>query len=349
MADAGATWPVGAPSPEGRPAETDGAYLEVSRCGPLTTVQDAGRHGLAHLGVGSAGALDRSALELGNRLVGNQPGAAVLEATLGGLAFTVRASHAVALAVTGAPVEVRLDGMAAPWQQGFVARPGQEVVLGAPPRGVRCYLCVGGGIEVPAVLASRSADTLSGLGPPPLANGARVMIGASPSSVPAADVVVSQPIPDALLLELVPGPRWELLEPAAVRNLRHGSYTVTCASSRVALRLEGPPLATRGSELPSEAVVWGALQVPRDGQPLIFLNDHPTTGGYPVVGVVPGRYATQCAQARPGVQVRFAIAAAPWATLERRPGRARREPPQRVAAVPGPTTGVQSDGGHVAP
>ncbi|MEU6238918.1 allophanate hydrolase subunit 2 family protein, partial [Kitasatospora sp. NPDC047058] len=143
--------------------------LLVVRPGPLTTVQDLGRRGVAHLGVPRAGALDAPALRAANRLVGNEPGAAALETTLGGVAL--RAEGPVLVAVTGAPCEVRVDGRAAAWGAPVAVPAGAVVETGPATHGARGYLAVAGGIAVPPVLGSRSADLLSGLGPAPLAAG----------------------------------------------------------------------------------------------------------------------------------------------------------------------------------
>ncbi|MEU0066474.1 allophanate hydrolase subunit 2 family protein, partial [Streptomyces albidoflavus] len=142
-----------------------GDALQILAPGPLATVQDLGRPGLAALGVGASGAADRSALRLANRLVGNPEGAAAVEATLGGLA--VRALRAVTVAVTGAPAPLSTGAV----QSVIQLAEGERLELGTPLAGLRSYLAVRGGITVPEVLGSRSRDLLAALGPPPLAPG----------------------------------------------------------------------------------------------------------------------------------------------------------------------------------
>jgi biotin-dependent carboxylase-like uncharacterized protein len=284
------------------------AALEVVAPGPLTTVQDLGRRGVAQLGVPRAGALDLPAYRLGNRLLGNPEGAAALETTLGGVA--VRALAPVMAAVTGAPAAVTVDGRPAPWGAAVRIPAGAVLAVGRATHGVRSYLAFAGGIAVPPVLGSRSADLLSGLGPPPLAAGDRLPLGARPAPVA---VPVDGPVPVALpgppselVLRLAPGPRADWFGPDVFLDLARAVYRVSAASNRVGLRTEGPPVRRiREGELPSEGMVLGAVQVPPDGRPVVFLADHPTTGGYPVVGVVPEEDLAAAAQAVPGVRVRF--------------------------------------------
>ncbi|MFE6055822.1 biotin-dependent carboxyltransferase family protein [Kitasatospora sp. NPDC056446] len=278
--------------------------LVVVRPGPLTTVQDLGRHGVAHLGVPRAGALDEPALRAANRLVGNTPGAAGLETTLGGVAL--RAVGAVLVAVTGAPAPVRVDGRAVAWGAPVLVPDGAVVEVGPATDGVRGYLAVAGGIAVPPVLGSRSADLLSGLGPAPLALDDRLPVGAPPPRRARPDLVPLPAPPAELVLRLRLGPRADWFTTDAVARLGRDGYRVSSTSNRVGLRTEGPAVArARDGELPSEGMVLGAVQIPPDGQPVVFLADHPTTGGYPVVGVVPAADLAAAAQARPGTPVRF--------------------------------------------
>jgi biotin-dependent carboxylase-like uncharacterized protein len=313
--------------------------ITVVRPGPLTTVQDLGRPGLAHLGVPRSGALDVPALRQANALVGNPPDAAGLETTLMGCAL--RFAEATRVAVTGAPATIKIDGQeiaftgrtpasrtsesrapeagasVGPVTDGRVPETGRvfEVPAGAvldvgrAVRGVRSYVAVAGGIVVEPTLGSRSTDTLSGLGPPKLVAGMTLPLGvAGPFPPPFADSAGTaksvHPADESdaeLVLGVWLGPRDDWFVSA---ELFAGPYTVSPVSNRVGTRLTGAALRrTQAGELASEGVVLGAIQVPADGQPLIFLADHPTTGGYPVIGVVDD--VTALAQARPGTTVRF--------------------------------------------
>jgi biotin-dependent carboxylase-like uncharacterized protein len=276
--------------------------LRVIEVGASVLVQDLGRPGWAHLGVPRSGALDRPAAALAQRLVGNDPDAACLEVLLGGL--TVEAEEACWVAVTGAPCEVVVDER--PREQAAPVRleAGSVLRLGTPAQGLRSYLAVAGGIAVPPVLGSRSTDTLGHLGPPPVSVGDRLAIGPATGS-PAPLDTPRPPTPGPLHVTL--GPRTDRVDGDALDLLCRTAYVVSPKSNRIGLRLDGDPLPLRSrEELPSEGLVLGAVQVPPDGRPVVFLADHPTTGGYPVVAVVDESDLWQCAQLRPGEQVRFA-------------------------------------------
>ncbi|WP_395293239.1 biotin-dependent carboxyltransferase family protein [Kitasatospora hibisci] len=282
------------------------AELRVVRPGPLTTVQDLGRRGVAHLGVPRAGALDEPALRAANRLVGNAPDAAGLETTLGGCA--VRAVGPVLVAVTGAPSAVRVGGRTAAWGAPVPVPDGAVIEIGAATHGVRGYLAVAGGIAVPPVLGSRSGDLLSGLGPAPLTTGDRLPVGVPTPGRASPDLVPLPGPPAELVLRLRLGPHADWFEPRSVAWLARDHYTVASAGNRIALRTEGPAVTrARHAELPSEGMVLGGVQIPPDGRPVVFLADHPTTGGYPVVGVVPRADLPAAAQARPGTPLRFVL------------------------------------------
>lgn len=273
-----------------------------SVAGPVL-VQDAGRPGHAAIGVGASGAADRAAYQLGNRLLGNHPGAASLEVVLGGLELEVTAT--VWVVVTGAPVTVRIDDRTEPSGVVLAVRPGERVRLDTPATGLRSYLAVRGGVDVPRVLGSAARDTLAGLGRAPVSANDRLTIG----SAVAGDILTEGfPTPEhasAPILRVVPGPRagW-VTDPDLLTRAR---WTVGAASDRVGLRLTGAVFAHAepGRQLPSEGVTRGAIQVPPNGEPIVFGPDHPVTGGYPVIGVVVHDDADRLAQLRPGETVGF--------------------------------------------
>ncbi len=270
--------------------------IEVVDPGALSTIQDLGRPGYAHLGVPRSGALDQPALRLANRLVGNQERAAGLEITLTGL--RLRAQKSCRIAVTGAEADITVAGRAVGWGAAVSVPAGAEVVVGPALRGLRSYLAIAGGIEVEPELGSCSTDLLSGLGPAPLIAGAVLSVGTSPV-VPAEASAVPRPAGTELRLDL--GPRADWFTAGAIDGLDRSTYEVAAASNRIGLRLTGTPLErSRDGELPTEPMVLGAVQVPPSGQPVVFLHDHPTTGGYPVIGVVREADLPVCAQARPG-------------------------------------------------
>lgn len=280
-------------------------HLEVLATGPGLTVQDLGREGYGDLGVGRSGAADGPSLRLANRLVGNPEDHAGLEITFGGL--RVRFSRTSLVAVTGAlgPLTAggRSEGINAP----ILVRAGEELTVGVPTRGMRSYLAVRGGIAVAPVLGSRSTDTLAGLGPDPLEAGATLPVGETSLGYPNVDLAPRREHPDRPELRVVPGPREDWFVAGTLERLWHeGGYQVSTESNRVGMRLEGPVLEHRGrGELAPEACVAGALQVPPSGRPILFLADHPVTGGYPVIGVVHPDDLPLAAQTRPGQFVRF--------------------------------------------
>jgi biotin-dependent carboxylase-like uncharacterized protein len=280
---------------------TDCSGLTVLAAGALTTLQDRGRLGLAHLGVPRAGPLDDRSADLANRLLGNPAEAAVLEVTLG--QFAARAGSGHWVAVTGAPCPVVVDDAPAAHAEAVWVPAGAVLRLGKPVSGVRSYVAVAGGFDVEPVLGSRATDTLAWVGPPRVGEGTDLPVG-RPAGEPHAH---DTPRPGRRgPLRVTPGPRDDWFGPNAVDRLCAAPYVVEADSNRVGLRLKGSALEwRREDELPSEGMVLGAVQVPPNGQPVVFLADHPPTGGYPVVGVVRREDLWQCGQLRPGDEVRF--------------------------------------------
>ncbi|MGH3630218.1 MAG: biotin-dependent carboxyltransferase family protein, partial [Sciscionella sp.] len=255
-----------------------------------------------------SGALDAPALRLANRLLGNAESAAGIEAPLGGI--TLRAEASCTVAVTGAAAPITCAGRAADAATPLHLAAGEVLALGTATRGMRCYIGISGGIAEQEVLGSRSRDTLSALGPDELTAGRLLPLG-SPGTPSGVDVGVQQAIPAELVLPILLGPRHEWFA-APAEALQRARYVTTEQADRVGIRLHGPRLAripaAQRRELPSEALITGAVQVPADGLPLIFLADHPSTGGYPVVGVIDPALLPALGQARPGTPLRFRIA-----------------------------------------
>lgn len=278
--------------------------LSVEDPGLLCTVQDLGRPGLAHLGVPRSGAADALALRLANRLVGNEEGAAGLELTATGGTFVLEGAGSIA--VTGASCSVDVDGRPVGWGTAVALPPGARLRVGPARDGLRSYLAVAGGVVIPAELGSRSTDLLSGLGPPAIAAGSRLPLGLVSGEPSGSEAV---PMPRDGVVRFVLGPRDDWFTDASVAALDGAAYVVRPESNRIGLRLDGPVLERRepGRELPSEPMVLGAVQVPPNGRPVVFLADHPTTGGYPVIGVVVAADLAVCAQARPGDALRFRL------------------------------------------
>jgi len=317
---------------------TSARAVEVLDPGLLTLVQDLGRPGWAHVGVGRSGAADAGALRAANLGVGNDDAAAGLEVLLGGLRLRALADVDVALAGAHAPVTVEratgeratatrvADGLVAggrpgggPGTRRLGLRAGDVLVLGPPERGLRTYVAFAGGLAVEPVLGSRASDRLGGIGPAPLAAGDVLPVGQPVTSTGAADERAvpggDVPAPDddvpVLRVELGPHAHWFTPRWPGVLCAPEG-YVVAPSSDRVATRLEGPPVPRTGDavgrELAPVGLVPGAVQVPPDGLPVVFGVDHPVTGGYPVPAVVRSSDVDLLAQLRPGDPVRFALA-----------------------------------------
>ncbi len=275
----------------------------------MLTVQDRGRRGRAHEGIARSGAFDQRSAALANRLVGNDPDAAVIEALLGSCAFEVL--HSTTAAVTGATLAVLVNGSEVSTSHVLELRRGDLLELGMPTDGLRAYLAVRGGVEARVVLGSRSYDSLGKIGPPPLAVGDVVRMGPSQSGDAWFEPVPVRPSPEVTSIDIVEGPRYDWLSTQARVELVHGHWTVDPASDRTGVRLRGVALTRAGEydgrELATEAMIPGAIQLPSNGQPIILGPDCGTTGGYPVVGVVRERSMPELAQLRPGQSLRLRL------------------------------------------
>lgn len=279
--------------------------LEILRTGPLAIVQDLGRTGLAHLGVGPSGAADRRSHTLANRLVANPYDRATVEVTFGGLTARVRGGD-LDIAVTGADTDPTVNGIMFGTNSIHHVRDGQVISLGTPRAGLRTYLAVRGGICVTPVLGSRSYDVMSAIGPLPLQAGDVLPVGEHTDDYPELDQApVAAITTEAVELLAIPGPRDDWFVDPDV--LVHTDWVASDRSDRVGMRLVGRPLRHRDPDrqLPSEGATRGAIQVPPNGLPVILGPDHPVTGGYPVIGVLIDEDIDKAAQVRPGQHVRL--------------------------------------------
>lgn len=291
--------------------------IDVEAPGLLTTVQDLGRWGYQHLGLGPCGVMDADAARIANLLVGNDPGAAVLEITLAGPRLVLESGAWIAW--TGAPSAVTLNETGLPGWRPAWAPAGSRLSWGGLYRGCRSYLAVGGGIEVPLVLGSRSTDLRAGIGGlegRALQIGDRLPLGTPrrPSPGFRADafwpdwwVREDAPPPDQpVTLPFIAGPDWSTLADSARKALLIGAFRVSHRFDRMGLRLSGPALpAPPGPERLSAGVTVGTLQLPPDGQPILLGVDRQTTGGYPVLGTVARVARSRLAQLRAGDAVAF--------------------------------------------
>lgn len=286
--------------------------IEVLRPGFLTTVQDRGRIGYQKFGVPVSGAVDGIALRVGNTLVGNPQDASALEITAVGPQLRLLAD--AVLALTGAEVDVDLDGEAVPWYQSFLVRSGQILDIRSCTRGLRTYLAVAGGIEVPIVLGSRStclAASFGGFCGRPLLAGDVLPVGPPPGRL--ADLA-NRGVPEVwrprhglpATVRVVLGPQDDAFAEEGRRTLLDSLYRITQHTDRMGCRLDGPAIPHQSSaDIISDWVPLGGVQVPGDQRPIVLLADRQTTGGYPKIATVIGPDVSLVGQCRPGDTVRF--------------------------------------------
>ncbi|WP_455273888.1 5-oxoprolinase subunit B/C family protein [Rhizobium herbae] len=279
------------------PAQSaDALALKVLTAPMPALFQDLGRFGQTGQGVSASGALDLGALKAANRVVGNPVDFACLEITLGGFSFEVN-GRAV-LGITGAPCPISVRDASGRMQtaetyQPISLEPGDVVTLGHAPKGMRSYLAMRGGFAVKPVLGSASTDTLAIVGPDTVSTGTVLTIqtetkGLAPVSLTEAPAFEHPASGETVTLDVIMGPRSDWFTEAGIATLSGQLWTMTPQSNRVGIRLSGDaPLERKDkAELPSEGTATGAIQVPHSGQPVLFLADHPLTGGYPVIGTV---------------------------------------------------------------
>lgn len=287
------------------------ATLEIIQPGMLTTIQDRGRYGYQRFGMPVAGAMDGFALRAANLLVGNDDSAAGLEITV--LGPRIRLIADTCIAITGADVSPLLDEQPIPMWQSVYAAKGSIVTLRRPRDGMRAYLAVAGGIDVPAVMDSRSTYMKAAIG------------GLQGRALKAGDILnVLEPNPDSQhthrqlsdkfiprygnehCVRIVLGPQHSAFTQSGIETFLRSTYEVSIYSDRMGYRLEGPKIEHISSaDVISDGTPLGAVQVPGDGQPIILLADRGTTGGYTKIATLISTDISKIAQAMPGNKVIF--------------------------------------------
>jgi len=284
--------------------------LLVENPGWMTTVQDLGRPGFGVLGVSPSGAADPVALQLGNLLLGNAPGAAALEMTLVGGRYLFPEGGVIALA--GADFGAKLNGQPVEMWIPHAVRAGGTLELGLTRSGARCYLCVAGGIQVEKFLGSASTHLLSGLGGfagRGLHKGDVLQLGAAEQRIRRRSISprVLETLKLRKCLRVTKGPQADWFSEAATRGFFEGTFRVSEDSDRLGLRLEGASLALESPrEMSSEGVSLGAVQVTPSGQPIILFVEQQTAGGYPKIANVIGEDLHCVGQLRPRDEITFA-------------------------------------------
>lgn len=286
--------------------------IRVLSPGPLTTLQDIGRSGYQQYGFTPAGAMDARALRLGNLLVGNDENEAALEMTMLGGTFAF--DTAVVVAVTGADMQPMLnDVMRMPMNTAFPVQPGQTLSFGAAKDGCRCYLAVAGGFDVPLVMGSKSTHIKSGVGGfggCALKAGDELGLLCPVQTVPkmGRTLVPYAPYGNQAVIRVVPGPQRDYFTDAGVKTFSTSTYTVTPQSDRMGYKLDGGVIEhAQGADIISDAIVFGSIQVPSAGQPIIMMADRQTTGGYAKIATVCAVDLPLLAQRKPGDTLRFEL------------------------------------------
>jgi len=295
--------------------------LRVVTAGALSTVQDCGRRNVARYGVSPSGAADWLSARAANLLVGNDACAPLIETTLTGIAFELRQSARIA--VTGAVAVLEIDGAPARLWHSHAAAPGAHVKVGLPQRGIRSYIAVAGGIDVPLVLGGASTDVGSGFGGfegRALRTGDELFVSTplerpnlfdaySPAAIPSWNTPV--------VLRIVPGPHRRALTDSAWRQLLSCEWKVSSRSTRQGVALDGDPLRTGSTDIVSAGACAGCVQVTSAGLPVVLLAEHQTTAGYALVACVISADLPYAAQAPPGDAVRFELVTAAQAAARR--------------------------------
>ena len=285
--------------------------LKIIQPGMLSTIQDRGRYGYQRFGMPTAGAMDTFALRAANALLGNDDNDACIEATVLGPRIELLADTRVA--VTGANVSPRLDGEPLPMWQPVSVSKGSRIEFRGPKDGMRAYLAVAGGIDVPQVMGSRATymkAAIGGIQGRPLRAGDILNAPASEANVSA----IAPPLPQEELptygssheLRVVLGPQQKAFTQQGIDTFLSSIYTVSINSDRMGYRLEGEPIEhTDGPDVISDGTPLGTIQVPGDGQPIILLADRGTTGGYTKIATVISPDLSKVAQAMPGHTITF--------------------------------------------
>lgn len=282
----------------------------VKKAGLLTTFQDTGRTGYQRFGVPVSGAMDQFALQVANILVGNPRTFVCMEVTFIGPELTVCAKDPVMIAITGADLEPKVNGRNIPMWQSFRAQHGDVLSFGKHQNGVRAYIAISGGYDVPYIFNSQSTDLQSGFGKqvekstyiPGFPSGNpeyKKRIGLKKAEIPTYDKNVT--------VSIVEGPHAHYFTEEGYTLFYEQPFTVDTASNRMGYRLRSDKKITlqKDAEIWSDAVPFGGIQIPKGGQPIILMADRQTTGGYPRIGTVLSTDIPKVAQLIPHGTIRF--------------------------------------------
>ncbi|MDO4908304.1 MAG: biotin-dependent carboxyltransferase family protein [Corynebacterium sp.] len=264
-------------------------------------IEDAGRYDYMSQGIPVGGFYDRTSARRANSLVGNEPNSPVVEILGGNAIFEVISAGYITICGFNAPITI--DEQHFYTNELIYVRPGQRIHLGIADNGARSYLALQGGVQCQRILGSSSRDILSNIGPEPLAAGDTIEAGEKTDWAPRIGTIPNY-TPSKAQFAVVLGPRDDWFD---TEELFNQEFSVESASNRIGIRLKATrPLSfTKHESLPSEGIVRGSIQVPPDGNPVIFGPDHPITGGYPVIGVLVPTASDYTAQLLPGEKIHF--------------------------------------------
>lgn len=282
--------------------------LTILSPGPLTTVQDSGRFGALGKGFSPGGAMDMDAMTVANLLVGNAPGVGVLEMTM--LGITARFDCESAIALTGADMSTRLNDRPIARYASVAVHPGDVLTMGAASRGMRAYLAVTGGFDLPLVMGSVSTNlkcALGGFQGRKLKTGDELPLNQSGAPFLPRQVSPPEDYPDCISLRVLLGPQDDAFTQKGIDTFLGCEYTVTDKADRMGIRLSGEIIESKnGVDILSDGIAAGSVQIPASGTPIIMMADRQTTGGYAKIATVISADLSRAAQARPGTRIRFA-------------------------------------------
>lgn len=282
--------------------------LTILSPGPLTTVQDSGRFGALGKGFSPGGAMDMDAMTVANLLVGNAPGVGVLEMTM--LGITARFDCETVIALTGADMSARLNDRPIARYASVAVHPGDVLTMGAASRGMRAYLAVTGGFDLPLVMGSVSTNlkcALGGFQGRKLKTGDELPLNQSGAPFLPRQVSPPEDYPDCISLRVLLGPQDDAFTQKGIDTFLGCEYTVTDKADRMGIRLSGEIIESKnGVDILSDGIAAGSVQIPASGTPIIMMADRQTTGGYAKIATVISADLSRAAQARPGTRIRFA-------------------------------------------
>lgn len=283
--------------------------LTILSPGPLSTIQDGGRFGAMGQGFSPGGAMDSDAMKLANLLVGNAPGMGVIEMTM--LGITARFDCDSVIALTGADMSPRLNNKPIEGYRSIAVHPGDTLSMKGAQRGMRGYLAVAGGLDLPLIMGSVSTNlkcALGGFQGRKLQQGDELPLNqsVSPDMIGLRRLDAPEGCPDTITLRVLLGPQEDAFTEGGIDTFLGAEYTVTDKTDRMGIRLAGEKIESRhGVDIISDGIANGSVQIPASGTPIIMMADRQTTGGYAKIATVISSDLCQAAQARPGTKIRF--------------------------------------------